>query len=451
MNTRHQMKKTVYLHVGSPKTGTTSLQEFLARNTASLAEQGFFVPPHNIGDSGHHELPLSLIKDICDSWYDGWPKISRRSEVVWGELIERINKSECPNVIISSEMFHDIPNHPYSQKIGERIKGSLYEYDVRTIAYIRPVDKYINSIYRQDLENRNSFTSLTKSAQYYKEQRLVHLYPSAWLDFYSSLFGKESLTVRKYDRSEFRNGSIIFDFIDTLGIQYPPEKEPDCLLQENLSIQEDHIDIRRALNTEGTNRQSINTQISNVFTRISDILNEKAPSADLLSEISSEILNEHAIIKERYGVDLGSNINLESTKKQNRDFSEYLQLGLTGLVINQIGEVDRKIDDLARTTFNTLIMPHVRKATPAIIYPAGAHAAWLMQNTILPSANIVACVDRNPGKHDKTRFNAPIITPDDISRYAPGVVFIASPRFGEEILESLLKTLPATTEIVFLS
>lgn len=450
------MKKTVYLHVGSPKTGTTSIQKFLARNTASLAERGFFVPPQIEDENGaHHALPLSLIKDIYNAWYDGWPNISRKSDVIWNELVEQIDKSEHPNTIISSEIFHEIPNAIYSphQKKAEKfIKNSLHKYDVRIIAYARPIDNYLNSAYRQDLRNRPSYNSMVELIQDFQEQRMVHLYPSIWLDFYAALFGKNSIIVRKYDYKKFRNNNIVLDFIDALGIKYPPEEEKNFFLDENPSLQEDHVSFRRALNSEGTNKKIINRKISDVFTKTASILNEADEfPAEFSTEISSIILNEHATIKERYGIDLGSEIELKPIKAPNRDFPEHLKLGLTGLVINQIGEVERKIDDLARATFNIQLMPHVRKATPALVYPPGAHANWLMQNTILASANIVAWVDRNPDKHGETHFAAPIIAPDDISRYAPGVVFITSPRFGQEIFESLLNTLPASTEIVFLS
>lgn len=446
------MKKTIYLHIGSPKTGSKSLQIFLARNTTSLADQGFFVPPYRIGEIGHRELPLSLLKDN-NIWYNGRPEICRKHEIVWDELIKRIDESQCPNVIISCEAFHDITYHSHiSEKIGNIIKERLKKYKIAVIAYIRPIDKYLSSIYRQDLKTHNSFESLTQFTQHCKERQSAHLYPSVWLDFYAALFGKNSIIVRKYDYKKFRNNNIVLDFIDALGIKYPPEEEKNFFLDENPSLQEDHVSFRRALNSEGTNKKIINEKISGVFTKTASILNEADEfPAEFSTEISSIILNEHATIKERYGIDLGSEIELKPIKAPNRDFPEHLKLGLTGLVINQIGEVERKIDDLARATFNIQLMPHVRKATPALVYPPGAHANWLMQNTILASANIVAWVDRNPDKHGETHFAAPIIAPDDISRYAPGVVFITSPRFGQEIFESLLNTLPASTEIVFLS
>ena len=36
--------KTLYLHIGTPKTGTTSLQHFCHDNQQKLAEKGYFYP-----------------------------------------------------------------------------------------------------------------------------------------------------------------------------------------------------------------------------------------------------------------------------------------------------------------------------------------------------------------------------------------------------------------------
>lgn len=38
------MKKTIYFHIGFPKTGTTSLQSFCYKNSQILEENGFLYP-----------------------------------------------------------------------------------------------------------------------------------------------------------------------------------------------------------------------------------------------------------------------------------------------------------------------------------------------------------------------------------------------------------------------
>lgn len=478
------MKKTIYLHIGTPKTGTTSLEVFLGENARELAQHGFFVPPyvlagthghHEAVTHGHHELALSLIKDFSKFWYEGWPKITCSSETAWQRVLEQISESSCPNVILSSDIFHEIPNctcQPHSHQMGEQIRQYLTGFKVYVLVYVRPIDEYIKSIYCQNLSSTSDNSSFIETIQLYANHRMVHLYPSIWLDFYSSLFGKEALIVKKYDRSNFRNGSIIDDFMDTLGIPLTSLKQTPSYSEKNPSLPFEYIDLKRSFNTAGISNTSTNWEISGVFQKVNQILKHDPVPANFWNELADEILREHRLLKDQYGVDLGEDIKVADMEKTEVSRADGIQLGLMGILIRQmvetdkqmletdkkldaslrqIVEIDRKLDASLKLQFNAVLLPYVRKATPAIVYPAGAHASWLMKNTILTYANIIAWVDRDTSRHGQSHFNAPIIAPSNIATYSPGVVFVASPDYGREILDTLSKTLLPNTEIVFLS
>ncbi len=57
--------KTVYLHIGTHRTGSTSIQRFMANAEEALAEQGIIYPKTGRPDTdwtnqyGHHELAWS--------------------------------------------------------------------------------------------------------------------------------------------------------------------------------------------------------------------------------------------------------------------------------------------------------------------------------------------------------------------------------------------------------
>lgn len=54
--------KTLYVHIGTHKTGTTSIQAFLRRNAVALLERGIYVPASCTPDagSGHHNIGFEM-------------------------------------------------------------------------------------------------------------------------------------------------------------------------------------------------------------------------------------------------------------------------------------------------------------------------------------------------------------------------------------------------------
>ena len=64
--------KTLHLHVGLPKTGTTSIQEFLKKNHDYFESNGVGVLSVD-GEGAHHLLAQNIIKlDYPDMYLDGY-------------------------------------------------------------------------------------------------------------------------------------------------------------------------------------------------------------------------------------------------------------------------------------------------------------------------------------------------------------------------------------------
>ena len=81
--------KTLYLHVGPHKTGTTLLQKFMLDNTPALAEQGLVYPSNYIKIFGHHELRQKIVDRALSD-----------------EDVQFINQS-TQNILFSSEDFKE--------------------------------------------------------------------------------------------------------------------------------------------------------------------------------------------------------------------------------------------------------------------------------------------------------------------------------------------------------
>ncbi|GAA5140734.1 hypothetical protein GCM10023340_01340 [Nocardioides marinquilinus] len=109
------MSRTVYLHVGAPKTGTTYLQDRLALNAATLAEHGVHVPARNRLVSpalSHFRAALDL---LGQDW-GGAPGHARGS---WNALMRRVSRLEG-TVVISHEILA-----PAAPEVVARVRADL--------------------------------------------------------------------------------------------------------------------------------------------------------------------------------------------------------------------------------------------------------------------------------------------------------------------------------------
>lgn len=88
-------RRQVFVHVGTHKTGSTSIQNFLARNADRLRAGGILVPTTGIRGYGHHLVAWELRHD---------ERLGGRSGFVPG-LLEELRGSDLDRAVISSEDF----------------------------------------------------------------------------------------------------------------------------------------------------------------------------------------------------------------------------------------------------------------------------------------------------------------------------------------------------------
>ena len=77
------MSERVLLHVGTPKTGTSYLQDVLFRNRPELAEAGVLYPADRF--DAHFLAALDLMRLP-------WGGLETQAEGAWGELARRVRE-----------------------------------------------------------------------------------------------------------------------------------------------------------------------------------------------------------------------------------------------------------------------------------------------------------------------------------------------------------------------
>jgi len=213
------------IHIGAKKTGTTTIQGFLAHNREELRKQGIFYP-------------------TCDEHVK-----SRYLQSRWGEYRREIeaNCGKDDLVIFSDENLS--LSHSYKVWLLKKLTGSLFD-DVVVILYLRRQPEFMVSLYNTGVRsgNKKSFAECLDDPK--RKTRLAyHSIVKCW-----QIFGKDKLRIRVFDKEEFHDKDLLSDFahtvgFDTAGLERVKDANIslDSALTEFLRLLNAHVPVRLAL------------------------------------------------------------------------------------------------------------------------------------------------------------------------------------------------------------
>ncbi len=202
-------RKRLNLHVGMPKTGSSSIQWFMNNNRTLLQNQGVLYPTGQLSGDAHHPV----------SWACR-PERRRRSddEQKWFEtidsyrpLVRQFVRDLCTSpmdcISLSSEDFF----FANAKRVAELFKN----HDVRTIIYLRRQDTYLEASLNQNTKIAGSYLDERNSAG-----RLEAILDYAdWLARWEASFGKSSVDVVPFEKQWFPDG-LERGFIELLGLEW---------------------------------------------------------------------------------------------------------------------------------------------------------------------------------------------------------------------------------------
>ena len=200
--------KTIFLHIGLHKTGTTTIQESLFAEQEKLNQNGVLVPavgqpfPQN---AGHHNLAWELFD---------FKKFSAKNGT-WDDLIYLINEVPHKRIILSSEEFTRIP----VSKI-EQIKIRLEKFQVKIVVYIRRQDKILQSFWAEMIKSGRTPNFTTGFIEWLENNQYIF----SQVDFqsvlkrWSDVFGKDNLILRVLERNQLQV-ALFHDFLLTCGVK----------------------------------------------------------------------------------------------------------------------------------------------------------------------------------------------------------------------------------------
>jgi hypothetical protein len=260
------MKKTIFIHIGAHKTGTSALQLFLSRNREILKENGCLYPGNTIA---HHNIVQEFrqhpLEDI----------LSARSNAT-ARCFQEIGESTAQKIILSSENFENLDHQI------DTLKGFLLpSFEVKIIMYLRRQDEKIESMYNASVKNPvvrsdkpfSEFLAVFLDHEHGRFQDVSqHRYNFGAIDYYPILalwqeaFGRENILVRCYEKEQLPQG-IFLDFLTTVGLG-PDDRYWIPKMRINESLRWNLIEVIRSCNAHFRGDREFHQFLIHHLTRI---------------------------------------------------------------------------------------------------------------------------------------------------------------------------------------
>lgn len=240
---------TLYLHIGTPKTGTTAIQCFCEKNAELLAERGFCFPlfPERYEKVGRYRNAHFLIEPGRSPGGEALPP---EEGEVWRRHMDDIERllERHPNAILTDEAIWGHVAKCYDTLRQLKAEADRRGFEVRIIAYLRRQDQYLDSSWAQRIKtNRAPWNGMKWEEALEKSDTAVRFDYLHILELLAGIFGKDRVIVRVYERKRFPNGDVVADFLDALGLQMDEGYAvPDGDI--NPSVWGNALEIKRILN-----------------------------------------------------------------------------------------------------------------------------------------------------------------------------------------------------------
>jgi hypothetical protein len=256
---RRSHMKRLYLHIGTHKTGTTSVQRFLNSNREQLRRQGLVYPNTSISGFkrhyAHHQIAHAMAQPPDAGRPDaGTPDDARR---FFDAVRDDLAAGEA-GVISAEAMYrHVLPPPPGVEDTrafdgGARTKGDplryirtvrdcIGDFDVTILVMLRRQDLFMESLYAESVMSSNYQADIDEFirqrgwlADYYERLRM-------WED----VFGTGSISMRVFEPRSFGMPLERY-FVEWLGGTWNSALKP--AMRYNVTVPRSLVEYKRALN-----------------------------------------------------------------------------------------------------------------------------------------------------------------------------------------------------------
>jgi len=202
--------RTLILHIGAAKSGSSAIQRFLVANRAALRSRGVLVPSREL------DLEEGLMTGEQVFFFEGllqkgvleaqWT-VNRKMEA----LLASVPADQRRHIVVSAE---NLCNHA---QFAAMWAGQRKRFRVRVVFYVRRQDDFFISAWQQwHLKHAADFGSWLLSEKGRMGDWAGQLLP------WEELYGSENIVVRRFSRERLIQGDVVRDFLACAGLPEGP-------------------------------------------------------------------------------------------------------------------------------------------------------------------------------------------------------------------------------------
>lgn len=238
------------VHIGAPKTGSSSIQAFLGRNGAALAALGVRHARLHPRRGSQLEYAVAAQTRAGETLrrehalrygYRDMAAQERETEALLGQLREERRSSAAPVFAISSEHLLAWLTTPGAIDALDVMLGEVFD-EVRYVLYLRRQEEQLASAYSERIKR-----GTTRTLDAFLEAHLHKLDHERVVRRWVDRVGRERLDLRLLDTDFLVDGDLLADFcavcggVDMTRLERPPRK--------NESLSAEAAEVLRLFNT----------------------------------------------------------------------------------------------------------------------------------------------------------------------------------------------------------
>ena len=296
-------KRTLWIHAGGSKTGSSALQNFFELNTEYLNTQGFAYT-NKVNIQSDREITsgngMLLFEALASS------NVSKEE---LNKIVLSYFEEFLPNGLCSSEFFQNL-NIASWNKLINIVEENYIE--LRIVFYIRDVAPFFVSAYDQMIKRHGEWRDITEWSYEFDWEHLQAL------QNLSQIFSKDKMLIYSYERSK---SHLITSFLDAIGITVANDeifnkKTKHNKVNRSLTLKE--RELLRRINKEFGDKYS--TEISDkLIYKNSDLVSEPEWDDSLMIQLADRYHNEIKWVNDSFFgseavVKIGDEISINNSK-----------------------------------------------------------------------------------------------------------------------------------------